>query len=56
VAEAALVSGARRIFLLAIVVVLLYLIVAPLEERKLQKQYGDQGEAYMQEVPRFGPR
>lgn len=38
VVELALVTGAERIFLLAIVVVLLYLIVAPREERKLQKQ------------------
>ncbi len=52
----ALLSGAAGIFLLAIVTVLLYLIVAPLEERELREHYGADYEAYAREVPRFVPR
>jgi protein-S-isoprenylcysteine O-methyltransferase Ste14 len=44
------------VFLLAILTVLLYLIVAPLEERELQEQYGEAYEKYAQQVPRFIPR
>lgn len=52
----ALVTGAVGIFLLAIVTVLLYLIVAPLEERELREHYGAQYDAYARAVPRFLPR
>jgi len=44
------------IFLLAIVTILLYLIVAPLEERELREHYGPEYEAYARDVPRFLPR
>ncbi len=36
----ALVTSALGVFVLAIVSVLMYLIVAPLEERELRQQYG----------------
>jgi len=52
----ALLTGAAGIFLLAIVSFLLYLIVAPLEERELREQYGSEYEAYANTVPRFLPR
>ena len=52
----ALLTGAGGIFLLAIVTVLLYLIVAPLEERELREHYGREYEMYAQTVPRFVPR
>jgi protein-S-isoprenylcysteine O-methyltransferase Ste14 len=52
----ALLTGAVGIFVLAIVTILLYLIVAPLEERELRQQYGQAYEAYRSEVPRFIPR
>lgn len=52
----ALLTGAVGIFVLAILTVLLYLIVAPLEERELRQQYGHEYEAYRREVPRFLPR
>jgi protein-S-isoprenylcysteine O-methyltransferase Ste14 len=52
----ALLTGAGGIFVLAILTVLLYLIVAPLEERELRQQYGQACEAYRSEVPRFLPR
>ena len=52
----ALLTGAVGIFLLVIVTILLYLIVAPLEERELLEHYGADYEAYAREVPRFVPR
>jgi len=51
----ALLTGAVGIFLLAIVTILLYLIVAPLEERELREHYGADYEAYTRAVPRFVP-
>ena len=51
-----LLTGAEGIFLLAIVTILLYLIVAPLEERELREQYGSEYEVYARKVPRFLPR
>ena len=51
----ALLTGAVGIFLLAIITILLYLIVAPLEERELREHYGPEYEAYAREVPRFLP-
>jgi protein-S-isoprenylcysteine O-methyltransferase Ste14 len=52
----ALLTGALAIFLLAILDILLYQILAPLEERELLDQYGHQYKAYRQSVPRFVPR
>jgi len=52
----AFLTGAYAIFLLAILNVLLYQIVAPLEERELLDQYGPQYEDYRRSVPRFVPR
>jgi protein-S-isoprenylcysteine O-methyltransferase Ste14 len=52
----ALLTGAVGIFLLAIVTILMYLIVVPLEERELRARYGGEHETYAQEVPRFLPR
>ncbi|MBI1940444.1 MAG: isoprenylcysteine carboxylmethyltransferase family protein [Acidobacteria bacterium] len=51
----AFLTGAVGIFLLAIVTILLYLIVAPLEERELRDSYGAEYEAYARAVPRFLP-
>ena len=52
----ALLTGALGVFALAIATVLMYLIVAPLEERELRDRYGAAYEAYAREVPRFVPR
>ena len=52
----ALLTGATAIFLLAILNILMYQILAPIEERKLLEQYGPPYEAYRQSVPRFVPR
>ena len=52
----AFLTGAGGIFVLAIVSVLMYVIVAPLEERELRRQYGSEYEAYCRAVPRFLPR
>ena len=54
--SAAFLTGALPIFLLAILNILLYQILARLEERALLDQYGAQYEAYRQSVPRFVPR
>jgi protein-S-isoprenylcysteine O-methyltransferase Ste14 len=52
----AFVTSALGIFVLAIVSVLMYLIVTPVEERELRLQYGSEYEAYCRAVPRFVPR
>jgi protein-S-isoprenylcysteine O-methyltransferase Ste14 len=51
----AFLTGAPSIFLLAFLNVLLYQILAPLEERELLDQYGPQYEDYQRLVPRFVP-
>jgi protein-S-isoprenylcysteine O-methyltransferase Ste14 len=51
----AFLTGAQAIFLLAFLSVLLYQILAPLEERELLDQYGPQYEDYRRLVPRFVP-
>jgi protein-S-isoprenylcysteine O-methyltransferase Ste14 len=51
----AFLTGAQPIFLLAVLNILLYQILAPLEERELLDQYGPQFENYRQSVPRFVP-
>ncbi len=52
----ALLTGAEGIFSLAILSILLYQVVAPLEERELLDQYGPPYAAYRESVPRFLPR
>lgn len=52
----ALLTSELWVFLLAILTVLLYLIVAPLEERELREQYAEAYETYARQVPRFIPR
>ena len=51
----ALFTGARGILGLAILRILLYLILAPLEEKELQEYYGVEYRAYTCAVPRFIP-
>ncbi len=52
----ALLTGALGIFVLAIVTILMYVIVAPLEEREFCEHFGSEYEAYARAVPRFFPR
>jgi protein-S-isoprenylcysteine O-methyltransferase Ste14 len=51
----AFLTGAQAFFLLAFLNILLYQILAPLEERELLEQYGSQYEDYRRSVPRFVP-
>ena len=47
--------GAQAIFLLAILNILLYQILTPLEERRPLDQYGPQHEEYQRSILRFVP-
>ena len=51
----AFLTGAQAIFLLAFLNILMYQVLAPLEERELLDQYGPQYEDYRRSVPRFVP-
>ena len=52
----AFLTGAYGIFLLAILTVVMYLMVTPIEERELRNEYGTDYESYARAVPRFLPR
>jgi protein-S-isoprenylcysteine O-methyltransferase Ste14 len=52
----AFLTGAAGYFSLAFLTVLMYQVVAPLEERELRQHYGQAYEDYAQRVPRFMPR
>lgn len=51
----AFLTGAPGIFLLAILTVVMYLILAPIEEKELREQYQSEYDAYARAVPRFVP-
>lgn len=52
----AFLTGVVAIFLLAILTVVMYLMVTPIEERELRSEYGSEYDSYAQAVPRFVPR